>query len=101
MTYANINSELRVLRERWSDPILTTLTVLLIAMLFVFAPLQAIGVKTFQVLGFATAFALIAGVFLLSGSLIVVVPFLAAFGMAVTAALPRLGAPSVLDFYLP
>src|SRR5258705_1446513 len=28
------------LRERWSDPLLTTLTVLMILMLFVFAPLQ-------------------------------------------------------------
>jgi hypothetical protein len=37
-------------------------------MLFVFAPLQAVGIKLFQVLSFASAFALISGVFFLSGS---------------------------------
>jgi hypothetical protein len=37
-------------------------------MLFVFAPLQAIGFKVFQVLGFVSALGLIGGVFLMSGS---------------------------------
>jgi hypothetical protein len=56
------------LRERWSDPLLTALTVLLILMLFVFAPLQAIGIEIFQVLGFVSALGLIAGAFFMSGS---------------------------------
>jgi Ion channel len=100
MISANINSSLGRLRERWSDPLLTTLTVLLILMLFVFAPLQAIGIKLFQVLGFGSALGLIVGIFFMSGSPIVVFPLLAAFMMAGTAAMSRLNAPSVLDVYL-
>src|SRR5713101_4120632 len=100
MVNANMDSSFGRLREQWSDPLLTTLTVLLILMLFVFAPLQAIGIRLFQVLGFASALGLIGGVFLMSGSPTVVVALLAAFIMAGTAAVSRLNAPSVLDVYL-
>ena len=100
MDNAIIGNRLDQLRARWSDPLLTTLTVLLILMLFVIAPLQAIGIKLFQVLGFMSALGLIAGLFLLSGSQTVAVVLLAAFAMAGTAALSRLSAPSVLDVYL-
>jgi hypothetical protein len=96
----NMDNSLNRLRERWNDPLLTTLTVLLILMLFVFAPLQAIGIKLFQVLGFVSALAIIGGVFLMSGSPAVVVALLAAFIMAGTAAISRLNLPSVLDVYL-
>ncbi len=100
MVKARMNSRMDLLRERWSDPLLTTLTVLLILMMFVFAPLQAVGIKLFQVLSFVSALGLIAGIFLLSGSPTVVVALLAAFAMAGTSALSRLSAPSVLDVYL-
>ena len=100
MVKARMNSRMDLLRERWSDPLLTTLTVLLILMMFVFAPLQAVGIELFQVLGFVSALGLIAGIFLLSGSPTVVVALLAAFAMAGTSALSRLSAPSVLDVYL-
>jgi len=100
MIYSKINSRLGALRERWSDPLLTTLTVLLILMMFVFAPLQAVGIKLFQALSFASALGLIAGIFLLSGSPTIAVALLAAFAMAGLAALSRLSAPSVLDVYL-
>jgi hypothetical protein len=96
----NTDSPLNRLRERWSDPLLTTLTVLLILMLFVFAPLQAIGIKLFQALGFLSALAIIGGVFLMSASPVVVAALLAAFIMAATAAICRLNLPSVLDVYL-
>jgi hypothetical protein len=96
----NTDSPLNGLRGRWSDPLLTTLTVLLILMLFVFAPLQAIGIKLFQALGFLSALAIIGGVFLMSGSPVVVAALLAAFIMAATAAISRLNLPSVLDVYL-
>jgi Ion channel len=69
-------------------------------MLFVFAPLQAIGIKMFQLLGFASALVLIGGVFLMSGSPTVIVALLVAFIMAGTSAVSRLSAPSVLDVYL-
>ena len=96
----NVNSPLSRLRERWSDPLLTTLTVLMILMLFVFAPLQAVGIRLFQMLEFASALGLIGGVFFMSGSPMVLVALLAAFIMASTAAISRLSSPSVLDIYL-
>jgi hypothetical protein len=100
MVNANEDSPLGRLRERWSDPLLTSLTALLILMLFVFAPLQAVGLKVFQVLGFVSAIGIIGGVFLMSGSPAVVAAMLVAFIMAATSAISRLTAPSVLDVYL-
>jgi Ion channel len=100
MASQNMNSSLERLRERWNDPLLTTLTVLLILMMFVFAPLQAVGIKLFQLLTFASALAMIAGVFFMSGSPTVAVALVAAFIMAGTAAVSRHTAPSVLDVYL-
>jgi hypothetical protein len=96
----NMDSSLNRLRERWSDPLLTMLTVLLILMLFVFAPLQAVGIKAFQLLGFGSALVMIGGVFLMSGSPTVAVALVAAFIMAGTAAISRLNLPSILDVYL-
>ncbi len=72
----------------------------MILMLFVFAPLQAVGVRMFQMLEFASALGLIGGVFFMSGSPMVLVALLAAFIMASTAAISRLSSPSVLDIYL-
>jgi hypothetical protein len=56
------------LGERWRDPLLTILTGLLIVMMFVIAPLQAIGAFVFTEFGFVFAFVLVAGVFVMSGS---------------------------------
>jgi hypothetical protein len=95
------DSPLGRLRERWKDPLLTALTVLLLLMLFVFAPLQAaVGIKVFQVLDFASALGIIGGVFLMSGSPAVAAAMLTALIMAATSAISRLSAPSVLDVYL-
>jgi hypothetical protein len=100
MVSANVNTPLDRLRERWSDPLLTTLTVLLMLMLFVFAPFQAVGIEVFQLLQFASALGLIGGIFLMSGSPVVIAAMLAALLMAATSAVSRLSAPSVLDVYL-
>jgi Ion channel len=95
------DSPLGRLRERWKDPLLTALTVLLLLMLFLFAPLQAaVGIKVFQVLDFASALGIIGGVFLMSGSPAVAAAMLTALIMAATSAISRLSAPSVLDVYL-
>jgi hypothetical protein len=100
MDRQNINGTLTQLRERWSDPLLTSLTVLLILMLFVFAPLQAIGIQIFQILGFLSALVLIGGAFFMSGSPVIAVGLVAAFIMAGTAAVSRHNAHSILDIYL-
>jgi hypothetical protein len=88
------------LRERWSDPLLTALTVLLAVMLFVMAPLQASGIFLFQAFEFFFAIILVAGVFVMTGSRIAAVAMLAALVMASTGAIFRLRAPSVLDINL-
>ena len=75
------------LRERYSDPVISILTVVLILMLFVFAPLQALGIAAFQVLDFVSALVLIGGVFFLSASHIVAAALLTALAMAVWAAI--------------
>lgn len=69
-------------------------------MLFVFAPLQALGIATFQVLDFVSALVLIVGVFFLSASHVVAVALLTALAMAIWAAIARLAAPSNFDVYL-
>jgi hypothetical protein len=88
------------LRERWSDPLLTALTVLLVVMLFVFAPLQASGILVFQAFEFLFAIILIAGVFVMSGSRIAFVAMIVALTMAAVGAVLRLKSPSILDINL-
>jgi hypothetical protein len=88
------------LRERWTDQVISILTVVLILMLFVFAPLQAVGMTAFQVLEFASALVVIGGLFFVSASPIVAAAMLTAFAMAIWAAFARLTAPSALDIYL-
>jgi hypothetical protein len=83
-----------------SDQLLTVLTILLVLMLFVFAPLRATGFKIFQALEFLSALGLIGGAFLMSGSRTAAVALLFAFIMAGTAAISRLYGASVLDVYL-
>jgi|SRR5450631_338722 hypothetical protein len=93
-------SSLSRLREQWSDPLLTALTVILILMLFVFAPLQATGNGLFQKLGFASALLIIGGAFFVSGSPTVAVALLVAFVMASAGAIMRLNSQDIIDIYL-
>lgn len=95
-----MNDTIARLREQWSDPLLTALTVLLAVMLFVIAPLQASGIFLFQAFEFFFAIVLIAGVFVLSGSRIAAVAMLAALVMATVGGLLRLKAPSLFDLNL-
>ena len=70
------------LRERWSDALLTALTGLLLVMLFVIAPLQALGIFVFQVFELFFAIILVAGTFVLSGSRTAVAAMVVALLMA-------------------
>src|SRR6202023_4200268 len=89
-----------LLRERWSDPLLTALTGLLIVMLFVIAPLQALGIFVFQAFELFFAIILVAGVFVLSGSRTAFAAMVVALLMATVGAISRLKAPSILDINL-
>lgn len=100
MGRVDMNDRIAVLRERWSDPLLTALTVLLFVMLFVIAPLQASGIFLFQAFELVFAIILIAGVFVMSGSRIAVAAMIVALVMATVGAIFRLRAPSILDINL-
>jgi hypothetical protein len=95
-----MNERINRLREQWSDPLLTTLTILLVVMMFAVAPLQAKGIIVFTEFGFFFALMLVAGVFVMSGSLTVVLVMLVAVSMAGIGAISRLKAPSINDSYL-
>jgi hypothetical protein len=95
-----MNDRIAVLRERWSDPLLTALTLLLFIMLFVIAPLQASGILVFQAFELVFAIILIVGVFVMSGSRTAAAAMLVALLMATVGAVFRLKAPSALDINL-
>ena len=88
------------LRERWADPLLTVLTVLLVVMLFVVTPLQALGIFAFQASELVLALLLVAGVFVMSGSRTAVTAILAALAMIGIGLVLRLKSPSVFDLNL-
>ncbi|KWV57960.1 ion transporter [Bradyrhizobium macuxiense] len=88
------------LRERWGDSLLTVLTVLIVVMMFVVAPLQALGLFEFQIFELLLALFLVAGVFLMSGSAFAMVAMLVALTMIVVGAVLRLHSPSILDLNL-
>jgi hypothetical protein len=74
------------LRERWRDPVLTTLTLLLALLMFVLAPLQAAGIAEAQEFGFAIALVVVGGAVFMSGNPIAIVMMLVAIGLAAIAA---------------
>ena len=51
------------LRERWRDPLLTTVTILILFMLFVAPPLEAIDLHLIHVFAFLVALAVIVSIF--------------------------------------
>jgi hypothetical protein len=88
------------LRERWSNPLLTALTALILVMLFVMAPLQASGIFVFQAFELIFAIILVAGVFVMSGSRTALGAMAVSLVMATIGAIFRLRAPSNLDINL-
>jgi Ion channel len=88
------------LRERWADPLLTVLTILLVMLLFVVIPLQALGHFAFQASELVLALLLVAGVFVMSGSRTAIATMLGALAMIVVGVTLRLKSPSVVDLNL-
>jgi hypothetical protein len=95
-----MNNNMTLLRERWSDSLLTALTVLLAVMLFVIAPLQALGIFVFQAFELAFAVILIAGVFIMSGSQTAVAAMVVSLLMATAGVIFRMKAQSILGIDL-
>jgi hypothetical protein len=95
-----IAGEFHRLRDRYSDPLLTALTIMLAVLLFVVSPLQAAGYATAHGFGLAFAAVLMAAVFIVSASVTAIGAILFAFGLVLAATVLRLRHPSVTDIYL-
>jgi hypothetical protein len=95
-----MNGHMASMRERWGDSLLTALTVLLVVMLFVVAPIQALGWFVFQAFELFLAIILVGGVFIVSGSRIAAAAMLGALVMATVGAILRIKSPSLLDLNL-
>jgi hypothetical protein len=95
-----MNQIMASMRDRWGDSLLTVLTGLLVVMLFVVAPIQALGLFVFQAFELFLAVILVGGVFIVSGSRIAVGAMLGALVMATVGAVLRIKSPSLLDLNL-
>jgi hypothetical protein len=91
---------LQFLQERYGDPILTGLTVLLLVMMFVVAPLQAADVIAFEAFGLVVAVAMVLGVLVMSRSPIAFILISVAVAMNGVGAVLGLHRLSTFDVYL-
>jgi Ion channel len=97
---SDFRDRFRRAQYRLRDPLLTALTILLMLMLFVIAPLHAAGTIHSQNYGIAMALVLVAGVFIMSGSMLAVIALLVAIGLAIAAALLPFRVDASLDVHL-
>ena len=95
-----MSQKLNDLRERWRDPLLTALTIMLALLMFVLAPLRAEQIPGAQEIGFALVAILTGAVLVLSGKRFAMWALLTAILLAAIAAIHRLYQPSILDVYL-
>jgi len=71
-----------------------------VVMLFVVAPIQALGIYLFQTFELVLAIIFVVGVFVMSGSRIAAAAMLGALAMATAGAILRIRSPSLLDINL-
>jgi Ion channel len=95
-----IKGRIHVLQQRYSDQFLTILTLLLVILLFVTAPLEGAGIVTFQALGFVIALVMFGVALILSASPLAFFLLLAAFFINLAAVIFRARAHSNFDIYL-
>ena len=93
-------SRLHQLQKQHSDQLLSVLTVLLLVMLFVVAPFQAVGVKAFDVFGVLVGLVMIAGVLIISANPMATAVMLAGFSLNAVVVTARLIKPLPYDLYL-
>jgi hypothetical protein len=87
-------------RARYGEKLLTTTTVILALVLFVFAPLQAANIVALEAMGFAATLVLIASTVAMSGSLTALALMLFAFCLNGATVLKRAFDPSTADIAL-
>jgi hypothetical protein len=86
-------SDLRRLRDERSDWLLSALTGVLILLIFVFAPLQAIGISAFHLFAIGLLLAIIAGMVVISNSLVALILMSSALTANIAVFLLRLYYP--------
>jgi hypothetical protein len=91
---------LRRIQERYRDPLLTALTLMLAILLFVVGPLQAAGDVGAHHFGIAFALVLSAAVFIVSRSVVAVGALSLAITLIISAGVLRSRHPSDVDIYL-
>jgi len=89
----------RELQERLSDPLLTALTIMLVILMFVIAPMQAAGLIAAHHFGIAFGVVLVVAVFVVSGSAMAVAAILVAIALVVATTVLRQRHSSVADIY--
>jgi Ion channel len=96
-----VDDRLQNMQQQFRDPLLTVLTLLLVVLLFVVAPLDAAGVVVFQGFGFIVALVMFGCALVVSASSMALSALLVAFCMNAAAAILRiLHGHSSLDIYL-
>ena len=88
------------LQKRYSDQLLTVLTVLLATMLFVVTPIQAAGFLIIDAFGLIVGLAMVAAAFVISANPAITTTMLAAFSLNVAVVLLRLFRPLPFDLYI-
>ena len=88
------------LQEQYSDPLLTTLTVMLVALLLLVGPLQAAGVVAAYHFGIAFGLVMVVAMFIVSGSGVALAAILVAVALIALATVLGSRQPSAIDIYL-
>ena len=98
----SISSPARLLelQKRYSDQLLTVVTVLLVVMLFVVTPVQASGLRVIDAFGAIVALVMVAGVLVISASPLATAIILAGFSALVVVVVARIVKPLTYDLYL-
>jgi Ion channel len=96
----SLSNRVKFMQQRYRDPLLTVLTVLLLFVMFVAGPLEAAGIVAFQGLGFIIALVMFGCAFIVSASPVAFSALLVAFCMNAVAAILRVRAHSSVDIYL-
>lgn len=87
-------------RERLSEPLLTALTIIMAALMFIIVPIHAAGLIRTQTVGFGVLLVFIAGVVILSGSVSAALAMGAAVALGLAGWIIRRSGPSTADLYL-
>jgi hypothetical protein len=88
------------MRERWRDPLLTVLTIVLALWMFVLAPLHESAARDTNIVGFLLALAVAGALLVLSDKAVSAVLMLFGISLSAAAAWFRLRGPSPFDILL-